>query len=112
MGYTQTYYTDDGQPLSEGVSWNPSPSVIKERFQHWISDAKQVVERVPKFRNHRGEVGERIILINRPDELGRGSVSILFYDGGGSYRFIDAPTLDLAFEFEKYLISIDFKSPM
>ncbi len=67
---------------------------------------------MPKFRNHRGEIVERFVIINEANEDGTEWVSILFYDSDESYRFIDAPTLDLALEFEKYLISIDFKSPV
>lgn len=110
-GYSQFYFTDDEHPLAEGVRWMLSPRAGRREVRKLVSDAKQIVERVPKFRNHRGDVGERIVVINKADEEGKESVSILFYEGGDSYRFIDAPTLELALEFEQYLISIDFRSP-
>jgi len=111
-GYTQSYTTDDGQFVDEGIAAGYYPKQIRRNLLKWIRDSRQVIERIPKFRNHRGEVGERIVISNKPNKVGKESVSILFYDGGDSYRFIDAPTLDLALEFEKYLISIDFKSPV
>lgn len=111
-GYSQGYVTDDEQPLAEGVRWHPSKKIIRREFREWVRDAKQVIEEVPKFRNHRGEVGRRIVIISKASDDGNEWVSILFHDGDESYRFIDAPTLDLALEFEQYLIGIDFKSPM
>ena len=111
-GYSQLYVTDDDQPVSEGVHWDPSTKIIRRNFRKLVRDAKNVVERSANFRGYPDRVGERIIIVNQPGKLGEDSVSILFYDGGDSYRFINAPTLALALEFEQYLISIDFKSPM
>ena len=111
-GYVQSYETDDGQFVDEGVAAGFYTKEARRKVRKRVQDAKQVIERIPKFRNSRGEVGERIIIVNKPNKEGKESVSILFYDGGDSYRFIDAPTLDLALEFEQYLISIDFKSPI
>ena len=111
-GYAQSYKTDDGDFVAEGVTAEDSRKEVRRVLREWIRDSRQIIERSPKFRNHRGEVGERIILLNKPNDEGKESVSIVFYDGGDSYRFIDAPTLDLVLEFEQYLISIDFRSPM
>jgi len=111
-GYAQSYTTDDGQFVDEGVAAGYYPKEIRRDLRKWVRDAKQVIERVPKFRNSLEEVGERIIIVNKPNKEGKESVSILFYDGGDSCRFIDAPTLDLALEFEQYLISIKFRSPV
>jgi hypothetical protein len=110
-GYVQAYATDDGQFVSEGVTGD-YPKNIRRKLRKGVRDSRQVIERVPKFRNHRGEVGERIVLVDKPVGKGKESVSIVFYDGGDYYRFIKAPTLDLALEFEQYLISIDFRAPM
>jgi hypothetical protein len=107
QGYSQGYETNDGERLSEGVSWNPSRKTTSREFQKLVRDAEQVVERIPNYSGYHGWVGERVVLINGPE-----SVSILLYDGGSAYRFIDAPTLSTALEFEQYLISIDFRSPM
>jgi hypothetical protein len=112
MGYTQGYQTDDGKPLAEGGSWSPTRRVTERKFRKWVRNSKQIIERIPNYRDHRGRVGERVILINKPDDSGQDSISILFYDGSDSYHFIDAPSVDLALEFEQYLISIDFKSPL
>lgn len=111
-GYSQGYVTDNDEPLTEGVRWHSSRRVIRREFEKLVRDAQHVVERVPKFQDHLGKVGQRIVIVNNPTEDGKESVSILFYDGDDSYRFIDAPTLGLALEFEQHLISIDFKSPM
>jgi hypothetical protein len=112
MGYIQGYETSDGQKLGEGVRWNPKPNVVKLKVAKFVRDAKQVVERQPDFRYGGDSIGERIVIVNRPDESGEESVSILYYDGSDSYKFIDAPTLELAEEFEQYLISINFASPI
>jgi hypothetical protein len=111
-GYAQGYRTNDGEAVVEGVAGGRDSKEIKRELRKWVRDAEQVIERLPKFRDHRGNVGERIVIVNRPGESGEGSVSIFFYGGGDYYRFIDAPSLDLALEFEQYLIRIDFKSPV
>ena len=110
-GYVQTYETNDGQFVAEGITVEDSAKKVRRVLRKWVRDSRQVIERVPKFRNHRGEVGERIVILNKPVDGGKESVSIVFYDGGDSYRLIEAPALDLAHEFEQYLIGIDFKSP-
>src|SRR5215207_3574933 len=79
-GYIQSYDTDDGQFLAEGITVD-SAKKIKRVLRKWIRDSKQVIERVPKFRNHRGEVGERIVILNKPIGEGKESVSIVFHDG-------------------------------
>jgi hypothetical protein len=111
MGYIQGYETNYGQKLAEGVQWDPKPKVIKREVAKLVREAKQVVERQSEFRYGVDRVGERIIILNKADESGAESVSIIYYDGGDSYKFIDAPTLELAKEFEQYLIEKDFKSP-
>lgn len=113
MGYIQGYETDDGQGLGEGVSWNPSRKRIKREFYKQVRNAKEIIERVPNYRNHNGDLGERIVIVNNANEAGgEESITILWYDGGDSYRFIDAPTFKLALEFEKYLVSVDYRSPI
>jgi hypothetical protein len=111
-GYVQGYETDDGKFVSEGIAVEDSPKKVRREIREWIRDSRQIIERLPKFRNHRGKVGERIIILNKPNAQGNEPVSIVFYDGGDFYRFINAPTLELALEFEQYLISIDFRAPM
>jgi|SRR4051812_8533872 hypothetical protein len=111
-GYAQGYRTNDGEAVVEGVAAGSNSTEIKRELRKWVRDAEQVIERLPKFRDHRGNVGERIVIVNKPGDSGKESVSIIFYGGGDYYRFIDAPSLDLALEFEQYLIRIDFKSPV
>jgi hypothetical protein len=109
--YIQSYVTEDRQSVAEGVVRALSPQESQLEFYKRVNDAKQLVELLPEFRDYRGETGERIILVNRPDEEGGESVSILFYNGGDSYKFLNAPTLELAIEFERYLMHEDLKSP-
>jgi len=107
-GYIQGYVTEDGQQLREGVALaadGPFGQGLRDRIRY----ARTRVF-VANYRDYRGRVGERFILLNEPIDHGKETVTILFYDGGDYYRFIDAPTRDLALEFEQYLISIDLKS--
>ena len=76
------------------------PKQARRDFFKWVRDTKQLIERVPKFREHLGKVCERVVIVNKPDEGGRASVSILFYDSGDHYWLIDMPNLDLALEFD------------
>jgi hypothetical protein len=103
FGYTQGYEDEDGQELREGVASAADNPYYGWGYRQRLQDARirDFVANYP----YRGRVGERYILENKPNDLGEGSVTILFYDGGDTYRFIDAPTLDLALEFEQYLRS-------
>jgi len=55
MGYAQSYETSDEQRVVEGVSVRPSRKAMRRDIRKWVRHAKQVIERVPKFRDHRGE---------------------------------------------------------
>lgn len=106
MGYVQGYETDDGQKLAEGNLGTDGD------FRRQIRNAKQILERMPNYRNHSGYRGERIVIQNKTDDAGKEPVSILWHGRGDYWTFIDAPTLDLVLEFEQYLISIDYRSPV
>ena len=104
FGYVQGYETDDGQQLSEGITGNATRKKAPAEFKKLIAKAVRVVERVPNYENHRGELGERVVLVNPPDDRNaEETVSILWYGGGQFIAFIDAPSLDLALEFEQFL---------
>lgn len=110
-GYIQGYETDEGDRLSEGTA--PAADIgFGLGYHQLIREARTPHVFVSKYRDHTGRIGERHILKNEPNEQGEESVTILFYDGGDYYRFINAPTMELALEFEQYLIGIDSKSPM
>lgn len=106
-GYVQGYDTDDGQRVDEGVEAPFHPKQARTEFLKYIREAKQVIKRLPKYHDHLGKVGERVVIVNKPDREGNRWVSILFYDGGHQIRYIDAPNLGLALEFEQYLIRED-----
>jgi hypothetical protein len=100
-GYIQRYKLPDGRSMSEGSLCDDSAPLVKEEIQSLISKASRIVERVPTFKNRSGEEGERIVLIYPPDEQGKEEASILWYGGDNCSLYIDAPSLDLALEFEK-----------
>lgn len=111
-GYTQSYVTDDGYQLAEGTvtDWDgvgPRAAIRKQ-----VKGARKVLDHDTKS-VRRDKVGERWVLMNSatPENLA-GTVTILWYGGDGYFSFIDAPNLELANEFEQYLIGIDFRSPM
>lgn len=97
----QSFETDDGRMVSEVVYTKKSPMSAKLEFGKEIKGAEQIVQRVKNYRDYRGQLGERVVLVNKADESGNNSVTILFYDGSRSYSFINAPTMDLALEFEQ-----------
>jgi hypothetical protein len=109
FGYLQGYETDDRQQLSEGITGNASRKKARVEFKKLIAKAARVVERVPNYKNRRGELGERVVLINPPDDRNaEETVSILWYGGGQFISFIDAPSLDLALEFEQFLEATEY----
>ena len=101
-GYVQGYETDDGHHLSEGVAL--ASGKLGGGFHERIRKAT-VLKAFPKYRDHRGQVGERYVLQN--DDR---SVSILWYGGGDFYSFIEAPSLDLALEFQQFLRATDYRA--
>jgi hypothetical protein len=103
-GYVQGYETDDGQQLSEGITVFATRKETRAEFKKWIAKSVRVVERVPNYKNRPGKPGERVVIINPPnDRNAEETVSILWYGGDQIIAFIDAPSLDLALEFEQFL---------
>lgn len=110
--YVQSYETDDGQFVAEGLTGFRSKNLARREFLKTVRSATAIVQRVRDARNHLGKRGERAVLRGKDKETGEGFVEILWYDGDDTVRFISAPSLELALEFEQYLISIDFASPI
>lgn len=108
FGYWQGYETDDGQQLSEGMSGFETRKKARSEFNKRIAKAVNIIEQGQRFRSHPGKVGERVVLINPADENGKETISIIWYGGGQFIAFINAPTLDLALEFEQFLEEIDY----
>lgn len=104
--YAQGFKAPDGERVSEGVS--PVDNPFGQGYRQRILEGSTLVY-VREYHGHRGVLGERYILQNPPNEQGETSVSILFYSGRDHYRFINAPTKDLALEFEQFLISTDYQ---
>ena len=90
-GYIQGYITDDGAALSEGSECNlENERETSSKFETKINQAKRIVERND----------ERIIL--EFEENGNHYFEILRYRGGSCIKFIHAPSLELALEFENW----------
>ncbi len=109
FGYTQGYKTDDGQQLSEGTTGFATRKKAHVEFKKRIAKAVRIVERVPNYKHRLGGSGERIVLVNPPDDRNaKETVSILWYDSGQFIDYIDAPSLDLALEFEQFLEATNY----
>ena len=110
LGYRQSYETNDKRELSEGITEVTTPQQVRAKIDDLINNAVGVVERVPGYKNYRGESGERIVLIMPRDEWNDNEkVSILWLNDEAEFiAFIEAPDLDLALEFEKFLESTDY----
>lgn len=111
-GYVQSYETNDGHFVSEGVVVFTSQKGARKNVNLMNRNALSIIDKVSNYRDHEGNAGERAIVeLQRND--GKGTmISIMFYDGSDMYRFVDAPSLDLALEFEQYLIGTDYRSPI
>ncbi len=100
-GYVQGYSTYNGQWLSEGVQVFETTKKTRAELNKYIAKATRIIERVPNYKNRWGDLGERIVIVNPPSEKGEETISVYWYDGGNSVSYIDAPTLELALEFER-----------
>jgi hypothetical protein len=100
-GYVQGYELPDGQKMMEGSIGYPSKRQTKKKYNEWLAKATSIIERVPEFKNRFGKIGERIVTLFPPDAAGKQWATILWYDGGSYFSYIQAPSVDLALEFEK-----------
>ena len=100
-GYAQGYSTYNEQWLSEGVQVFETSRKTRAELDKYIAKATRIIERVPNYKNRWGDLGERIVIVNPPSENGEETISVYWYDGGNSISYIDAPTLELALEFER-----------
>ncbi|MEO6333721.1 MAG: hypothetical protein ABIO91_01940 [Pyrinomonadaceae bacterium] len=101
QGYMQEYFTNDSRRVNEGIACFQTPEEAIAEFHETVGRWTQIVERIPKHRNSRGEIGERVVARSVVGQTEQ--VSIMWYDGGDSFSFIQAPTVELALEFERFL---------
>jgi hypothetical protein len=100
-GYVQSYELPDGQKMMEGSVGYPSKLETINEYREWLARASSIIERIPEYENRFGEKGERIVALFPPDAEGKEWAAIFWYDGGCCYTYIQAPTLELALEFEE-----------
>jgi hypothetical protein len=96
----QGYQTNDGQQLAQGGSFFNTSKKARAELKKKMKKAVRIVEHIPNYTGFGKTVGERIVLIYPPDEDGKETASILWYGGGQFIYSIDAPSLELALEFE------------
>ena len=101
LGYAQMYEMRDGRTMSEGSVCGKDDRTVRDEWRKVLATATHIVERVPGYKSPFGESGERLVARFPPDEFGRESTRIMWYDGGTCYFYISAPTLDIALEFER-----------
>lgn len=102
MGYVQGYTTPSGESLFEGNSWHESSSAAKRAWQEELKKATKIIERTPKPQNKFGVEGESVIAFFSNTD-GTMYVQLMSYDGGEYYKSINAPSLEIALRFEKFL---------
>jgi hypothetical protein len=100
-GYVQGYELPDGQTMMEGTIGYTSKRRTKKEYKEWLAKATSIIERVPESKNRFGMIGERIVALVPTDSTGKAWATILWYDGGTYFSFIQAPSVELALEFEK-----------
>ncbi len=100
-GYTQGYDTSDLQEMAEGSIGYETRAEARKNIAGMLARAARVVEKVSHYKNRFGEAGERLVLVFPADKAGHEPASILWFDGNKILHFIDAPSLELAREFEE-----------
>jgi len=102
FGYAQFYKSTNGHEVVEGAWFHLTNIEANAAFNKAVSDALYLIEFTSEHLNKQ-RVGKRVVLVNRPNQWKSESVSILFYDGGQIIEYIEAPSLQLAYEFEKHI---------
>lgn len=92
-GYSQSYVTNEGDFMSEGVE-----KFSKKQFNEYLKEI-EIIDRVKNAKNRDGELGLRIVTKGH-NKKGLLYFEIIWY-GAGWLHYIEAPTLELALEFEK-----------
>ena len=99
-GYHEKYGLPDGRVMWEGSACYETPRLAKKELQDRIDKSLKIIERVPNYKDRFGRIGERIVLLTLPDSYGA-RASILWYGGEDCFLYIDAPSLEIALEFER-----------
>jgi hypothetical protein len=102
LGSVTTYKLPDGQELTTGSVCKDISNAYPTRMEYekLLAKASRIVERIPHHKISIGRVGERTAALYT-DEAGNQQARILWYDGGTTFLFIEAPSLELALEFER-----------
>ena len=102
MGYVQGYELDNGLTMTEGSDCFDSSVEAWRNFSRQLINARKIVERVPSHKDRFGDVGERVIALFPPSERsGSEYARILWYGGGECILYIEAPSVEIALEFER-----------
>jgi hypothetical protein len=97
---SQTYNSSDGEVLSDSTCSYRSHARAKKELQRDLKGVQKIVERAAKSDWKGLQIGERVVAIFPPDEYERRRVRIMWTDGS-RLRSINAPSLQLALEFEQ-----------
>lgn len=97
---SQMYNSSDGETLSDSTCSYRSPARARKELRRDLKSVEKIVERAPKLDISGRQIGERVVAIFLPDEYGKRWVRIMWTDGS-RLRSINAPTLELALEFER-----------
>lgn len=100
----QAYTTFTGQFLFEGHSIHGSSSAAKRAWKEELKKATKIIARIPKPQNKLG-IEEESVIAFFSDTDGTTFVRLMSYNGGEDYKFIHAPSLEIALRFEKFLIN-------
>jgi hypothetical protein len=101
-GYIQAYELPDGQKMSEGTDCFDTRKEARKQLQKKLLQAAQVIEQDSAYKSnrHKGEAIERIVLLVAQDGEIPQHAKII-YVVGLCLAEINAPSLELALEFEK-----------
>ncbi len=102
FGYAQFYESNNGHEVVEGTWFHSSAIEADASFNKAMSETLHLIEFTSEHLNKQ-RVGKRVVLVNRPKQWKPETVSILFYNGGQIIEYIEAPSLQLALEFEKHI---------
>jgi len=100
-GYVQGYETTDGRAMREGSSVFDSTAEARAAWRAAISKATRSVEEVDGAPNRFGQIGTRFVGYFPGDNSDEERTRILWYGGGDTIFYIDAPDLQTAYAFER-----------
>jgi hypothetical protein len=104
-GCMERYRSDEGEEVVMTVIKKRTSKEAVTEFYWWVQNTRGAVYSLGQYKTWFGETGGRFLIRFSTQAPQNELFAIARYNDGNSYKLIGAPSGELAFEFESFLIS-------